>query len=646
VPYHVRITPKGGQSPRHDALALDKDAGWIEEHITAPRRQGHDIFVDGRVFSWADVEQIHITETDQTVDQLIPKTRARLARSGLISTTPDKWHVVTEGHDVTEQFITGPPGTAARAAVGRATTFAADRKAVMVIYGHDTQANTALFDWLRAIGLQPQEWSQLIHASGNASPYIGQVLDKALQDVQAVIAYFTPDEYVTTAGPPREQSAWRLQARPNVLIEAGMALITHPTRTILAVLGTQELPSDLAGRHYVRLSSADPAPLHDLASRLRDAGCDTNTTGTDWLNPERFPDRTHTTQPPRPGGLARHDKADTLEQSRINNERFTTASAQLADPNPAIRIAGGYAMALLADDWEARRQDCIDVLCTTLRTQPASLIPETQAAGNGTREATRTLIGLITAHLQPDDKRAPVHASWSDCNFDFTGVTFNDADFTGARFNGNTSFRKARFAAGASFGRSEFSGGSVDFDGAEFSSATLSFRDAEFSGGVTYFNSARFTDSTVTFYRARFTGGDITFGVAELVGGLIMFNEADFSAGSVDFSSTKFNDGKVEFWKARFSGARVAFPFARFNGAVVSFRLAEFTSGTVDFGSAHFSSGIVTFQHGKFVGSTVDFSNADFEGGTVDLSNAGDWAKPPVFSYRGQPPHGLRLPPA
>jgi len=36
----------------------------------------------------------------------------------------------------------------------------------MVIYGHDTQANTALFDWLRAIGLEPREWSQLIHATG------------------------------------------------------------------------------------------------------------------------------------------------------------------------------------------------------------------------------------------------------------------------------------------------------------------------------------------------------------------------------------------------------------------------------------------------------------------------------------------------
>ena len=48
----------------------------------------------------------------------------------------------------------------------------------MVIYGHDKPANDALFDWLRAIGLQPREWSQLIQASGSASPFIGDVLWK------------------------------------------------------------------------------------------------------------------------------------------------------------------------------------------------------------------------------------------------------------------------------------------------------------------------------------------------------------------------------------------------------------------------------------------------------------------------------------
>lgn len=179
------------------------------------------------------------------------------------------------------------------------STIATNRKAVMVIYGHDHEANEALFSWLRAIGLQPREWSQLVHASGDASPYIGQILEQAFKDAQAVIAFFTPDEFVLARGSaPTDRNAWRLQARPNVLVEAGMALVTHPRRTVLVVLGPQELPSDLAGRHYIRLSHESPATLHALASRLHDAGCEIDQTGTDWLNVARFPDRDSIPQHP------------------------------------------------------------------------------------------------------------------------------------------------------------------------------------------------------------------------------------------------------------------------------------------------------------------------------------------------------------
>jgi predicted nucleotide-binding protein len=283
VPYHVRITLTARKNRRPGVTVLNRGAFWIEERIAGPRRQGSDIFIDGRVISWADVDRIQIFETDDDIEFLI---------------LGDATDLESYGRDVTEDFLIGPPGTGPRPEPDEATTFAANRRAVMVIYGHDTEANAALFDWLRSIGLQPQEWSQLIRASGSASPYIGQVLDQAFNDAQAVIAFFTPDEHVTAATSRDGQRTWRLQARPNVLIEAGMALSSHPTRTVLVVLGNQELPSDLAGRHYVRLDSTAVEPLHDLAERLHAAGCDTDTSGTAWLNPGRFPNRDHPPQSP------------------------------------------------------------------------------------------------------------------------------------------------------------------------------------------------------------------------------------------------------------------------------------------------------------------------------------------------------------
>jgi len=232
-----------------------------------------------------------------------------------------------------EGQATAPSDRHPHKAIDEATSFGKNRKGVLVVYGHDSKANGALYDWLRAIGLQPLEWSQLISGSGTASPYIGQVLDKAFEQAQAVIVFFTPDEWVVAASTLHDEKTWRLQARSNVLIEAGMALVAHPDRTILVVLGSQELPSDLAGRHYIRLNRNDAIPLYDLAERLRVAGCDTDTSGIDWLVPTRFPDRNISKPPP-----ARREKAnEELADETTHRHSSPEAEAQRAKDDTDAR---------------------------------------------------------------------------------------------------------------------------------------------------------------------------------------------------------------------------------------------------------------------------------------------------------------------
>jgi predicted nucleotide-binding protein len=269
----------------------DLDEAWIEEHIALLRREGRAILFGGRVIEWKDIASIHIIHTDKTFKQI---KLEQAPRSEIFS--PDARQLERYGGtDVTNRFITGAPGTAQALTPSRrpGPALATDRKAVMVIYGHDREANAAMFSWLHDIGLQPKEWSQLINLSGSASPYIGDVLDRTFKSVQAVIAFFTPDERVRERGMDRPGSGpWRLQSRPNVLIEAGMALVTHPDRTVLVVLGPQELPSDLAGRHYIRLDGT-PGSLNNMANRLQSAGCEIDQTGTHWLDPARFPNRDH-----------------------------------------------------------------------------------------------------------------------------------------------------------------------------------------------------------------------------------------------------------------------------------------------------------------------------------------------------------------
>ena len=80
------------------------------------------------------------------------------------------------------------------------------------------------------------------------------------------------------------------QPRPSVILEAGMALASDEARTILVSTGALRGMSDLDGRHVIRLDNS-PERRNDLVQRLKVAGCNPKTDGTDWIrtgNFERF----------------------------------------------------------------------------------------------------------------------------------------------------------------------------------------------------------------------------------------------------------------------------------------------------------------------------------------------------------------------
>src|SRR5215469_5311006 len=208
------------------------------------------------------------------------------------------------------------------------------------------------------------------------------------------------------------------------------------------------------------------------------------------------------------------DRTLADQRTRILNERFDTVAEHLgSDKPPAVRLAGVYAMAGLADDWPEHRQMCVEVLCGYLRMpyepEPGDDAPvEKRLAFQASREVRHTVIRVITAHL---NGTAPV--SWCGLNFDFAGAVFDGGDFSGAKF----------------------SGGTVNFSNAEFPGGTVSFAGAEFSGG------------TVSFALAKFTGAMVDFAGAEISGGTVGFGYAGFSSETVNFTSAKFSGAEVDF---------------------------------------------------------------------------------------------------
>src|SRR6266545_2400048 len=234
---------------------------------------------------------------------------------------------------------------------------------------------------------------------------------------------------------------------------------------------------------------------------------------------------------------------------RLFNERFTKAAEQLGSDKAAIRLAGVYAMAGLADDWPAGRQTCIDVLCAYLRMpyEPASEAPtgepqaitaEHEAARQRVRDAKQerevrhTVIAVIAAHLQdPADA-----TTWCGHELDFTGAVFDGGGFMEAKFTGGVvSFGDAQFIGPHMlFDMAEFNGSEVFFIGARFTGSSVFFSDAQFTGGEVHFNGAKFTGGEVSFSGAQFTGSSVSFSDAQFTGSSVSFTDAQFTGGAVD----------------------------------------------------------------------------------------------------------------
>lgn len=272
--------------------------------------------------------------------------------------------------------------------------------------------------------------------------------------------------------------------------------------------------------------------------------------------------------------------ADEREDTKLFNERFAAAAEQLSSERASNRLAGVHAMAALADDWNAGRQTCVNVLCSYLRMpyEPPPRRSEREAQGPERFQAVleERLVRHTVADVIGERLRAePVPGrSWHWCDFRFNGATFDGGGFSDAVFMGEASFSYARFPVGQiDFMRASFHG-RVRFDSAVFDKARLRFDGAVF--------------------------GDVSFGNASMRGGELSFREAAFT-GSTSFRHTEFAGGEV-----RFDGLAGG-PGARFTG------------GSVDFGGAAFS------------GAEVRFADSAFEASALDMRRVGDWSRPPVF---------------
>ncbi len=122
---------------------------------------------------------------------------------------------------------------------------------------------------------------------------VADIVDALFAQAAVVVVLLTPDDLVVLkadlrkASDPPYESVMTGQARPNVLFEAGMAFGRYPNSTVLVQVGDVKPFSDSGGRHVTRLGN-DPKSRAEFVTKLRNAGCSVDDTGTDWYSEGDF----------------------------------------------------------------------------------------------------------------------------------------------------------------------------------------------------------------------------------------------------------------------------------------------------------------------------------------------------------------------
>ncbi|WP_370945708.1 hypothetical protein AB5J62_42465 [Amycolatopsis sp. cg5] len=234
---------------------------------------------------------------------------------------------------------------------------------------------------------------------------------------------------------------------------------------------------------------------------------------------------------------AEHDLAIERSEREVTqgyNERFGAAAEQLAHASPAVRMAGVYAMAGLADDWTVKRQVCVDVLCGYFRMM---------AEGDSEELVRDAILRIIRDRTTSRDFAPP---DWPATDFDFTGVDFENLDLSGLRFGGTVTFDRATFTGElTSFSRTDFRG-KLSCHGTAFaakqttfsrvSASRMEFVGAEFTSPKIDFSGMTLSGVGIYFYRSRFLDPEVDFSVLDIEVGGLVFDQCEFERSDLDLS--------------------------------------------------------------------------------------------------------------
>jgi len=287
--YHVRISVKGYPD---EVIRLDLSESELDEKILTPLNRDGSIIIQGISVTPNNIEDIKISRTKDKSDTIMSSYEFEMHKGALVGTFSDRWLVVEQGEDVTKEFLLNLTVQDKVSPEPIQKKENVDNRKVFVVHGRDERLRKSIFDFLTALRLDPIEWPEAVHATGEGTPYVGKVL-RIINSAQAIVVLLTPDdlahlrEELWKKNEPEFEKMLSGQPRPNVLIELGMALSINEPGTIIIQVGEIKEISDIKGRHILRLDNT-AAAKNQFVQRLKTAGCEVKTIGDDWLEAGDF----------------------------------------------------------------------------------------------------------------------------------------------------------------------------------------------------------------------------------------------------------------------------------------------------------------------------------------------------------------------
>lgn len=231
--FHVDLH-SGGLFSGNSATAWNLSEEELRERFLAPRTRGEEIWVQGKGFRWDDVKirifEGPLTEEIEDFTSVLGPTAYEITR------------VLT---DVTDRFITGPPG-------GLTQKPDVPGNAVFVVHGSNSGRREEVARFLAQV-LGDRTPVIVLHEQPSRGRTLIEKFEASAAEAQYAVVLLTADDEARARG----TDTWEARARQNVVFELGFFFgkLGRQRVAVLYESGVQR-PSDIEGLVYIALDEA------------------------------------------------------------------------------------------------------------------------------------------------------------------------------------------------------------------------------------------------------------------------------------------------------------------------------------------------------------------------------------------------------